>query len=200
MISPSRLIVDAPFSTPRNTSHAPLSVVIRSSAVTGTPQFLAKAMADWAGAPCASKALASGGPRFSTLRSGWLPASFSTHTASRRGVAKLWKRPWAMPAASRPLTIFSVSAADRVARERGGSSSVPSSNNKSRALNLSDSLNRVLEQRKPKRFPAAQIRLGDGARQSADAQDEALPLGHRNRMPGVEQIKGMRCLRHLLIG
>ena len=50
-MSPSRLAVAAPRSVPRNISHAPLSVLSRSSSATGTPQFLAKAMAACVGSP-----------------------------------------------------------------------------------------------------------------------------------------------------
>ena len=94
----------------------------------------------------------------------------------------------------------SVSAVDSVSNVRGGSSSVRSSNSKSRALIRRRHGASRLEQRKAQRLAAGAIRLGDAARQGAHPQNEALPLGDGHGMPRIQQIECVRGLDHLFVG
>src|SRR5215469_2068909 len=57
-----------------------------------------------------------------------------------------------------------------------------------------------LQQREAQRFTAREIGTRHGARQGADPEDVALPLGDGNGTPRIEQIESVRGLEHLLVG
>jgi len=157
-----RSTVSAPDSVPRKRSQVPLDVSIRSSSETSTPQLLAKASAARIGAPSASNAAFTGGPRRSTLRSGCLSGNCRARTASRRGVAKVSIARYDRPASSRPWATPRANASASTSRDLGGNSSVPTSTRKS--------------------FLLTPMPLRRSRRQPAAASESSVPLDWRNRL------------------
>ena len=99
---------------------------------TSTPQPRANASAACVGRPSASNAALTGGPRFSSGRSGCRSDSRRTRTARRRGVANRSTALNCRPAVRKPCSTPSANAALSVSSDFGGSSSVPISTRKSR--------------------------------------------------------------------
>ena len=125
MMSPSRLAVAAPRSVPRNTSQAPLSVTSRSSAATSTPQLRANASGRLRGRARRIESAADRRPApFDLTIRRRLGARRHEHgEAPRRRETRAPCRARCRRA-SKPLTMPSVSALDRLWSVRGGSSSV----------------------------------------------------------------------------
>jgi len=123
-----------PFSTLSNVSHSPLSVLLRPSFATSTAHFLAKAVAAGVGLPSSSKAIFTGGPFCSTLRSSCRAARSVTSTVRRLGLANVFASPCDKRTSSIPAISFSPKASIRERNAFGGNSSVPISTRKSSAL------------------------------------------------------------------
>src|SRR5215469_1600038 len=56
-----------------------------------------------------------------------------------------------------------------------------------------------LEQRKAERLAAREVGASHRARERADSEEVALPLGNRDRAPRIEEVEGVRGLQHLLV-
>ena len=162
-------------SVPRNSSHAPLSLI----------QPLERADVDAAALGEGARSAASARPRRRRPRK-WRPAALDrrsgalrrrrdTSTASRRGVAKPASSPCGMPALSRPLTmpvdqrLLEQCAAPSAAVPRCRSRAESRARRQQRSARSpiggsaapSCAAARVLQQREAERLAALEIRLGD---------------------------------------
>ncbi len=115
----------------RYSNQAPCSFSRCSSLSTSTPTLRANPSAARVGAPSVSNAALRFGPRRSSKPSGWRTARSVTRTARRRGEANHSSWVWLSCALSSARFNCSAKAEPKPCKALGGSSSVPTSTNKS---------------------------------------------------------------------
>src|SRR5690554_899929 len=126
--------------------------------------------------------------------SGWEVAKPFTHRANRRGAAYGTTSSNPNDALARPLSTLSFRARLNVSRDLGGSSSVPSSNSRSRVSLIAGTPR--IQQRKTEFFTALVIGFRDGFSQVADTKDVALALGDGYGAARVEKVEGVRSFQN----